>query len=51
VLPLPQDQSEAKAALMNGLRDRDNGSVPASKMSVSALLDEWLDELADTVSS
>jgi integrase len=41
---------EAKAALRKALQDRDNGIVPASKMSVSAFLDEWLDELADTVS-
>jgi Phage integrase, N-terminal SAM-like domain len=43
-------KAEAKAALRKALQDRDNGIVPASKMSVSALLDEWLDELADTVS-
>jgi integrase len=43
-------KAEAKAALRAALQDRDNGIVPASKLTVDALLDEWLDELADTVS-
>jgi integrase len=43
-------KAEAKAALRAALQDRDDGIVPASKMTVDALLDEWLDELAGTVS-
>jgi integrase len=43
-------KAEAKAALRKALQDRHNGIVPASKLTVDALLDEWLDELADTVS-
>ena len=43
-------KAEAKAALRAALQDRDDGIVPASKMTVAVLLDEWLDELAGTVS-
>jgi len=39
-------KSEAKQAL----KDRDQGIVPPSKMTVDALLDEWLDELKVNVS-
>lgn len=43
-------KAESKAALRKALQDRDEGIVPASKLNVDVLLDEWLDELAATVS-
>ena len=43
-------KSEAKQALREALRDRDEGIVPPSKMTVGVLLDEWLASIRDTVS-
>ena len=40
----------AKQALRQALKDRDDGIIPPSKMTVGALLDEWLEELRDNVS-
>ena len=45
-----KSKSEAKQALREALKDRDEGVIPASKMSVSTLLDEWLEDMRDTVS-
>jgi integrase len=41
---------EAKQALRAALKDRDEGITPASKMTVAALLKEWLEDTNDTVS-
>lgn len=43
-------KAEARAALRQALADRDAGMVPASKMTVGMLLDQFLEELNDTVS-
>lgn len=43
-------KGEARAALRQALKDRDEGIVPASKMTVTELFDELLDEMRDTVS-
>ena len=43
-------KTEAKRALREALRDRDNNIVPPSKMSVSNLLDEWLEDRRETIS-
>src|SRR3712207_3856459 len=43
-------KSEARQALRDALRDRDEGIVPPSKMTVGVLLDEWLESISDTVS-
>src|SRR5215217_4071389 len=42
--------AEAKKALRDALRDRDEGFVPADKLTVWMYLDEWMDERKDTVS-
>jgi hypothetical protein len=41
---------EAKQALKAALKDRDEGITPASKITVAALLKEWLEDTNDTVS-
>jgi integrase len=46
-----QSKAKAKQALREALRDRDEGIVPASKMSVGKLLDSWLDDIKDNVSA
>lgn len=43
-------KNEAKKALRQALKDRDDGYVPPSKMTVAAMLDEWMDERKNTVS-
>ena len=43
-------KAEAKKALRQALKDRDEGIIPLSKMPVGALLDEWLEDLQDDVS-
>ncbi len=41
---------EAKQALRAALKDRDEGTIPATKMTVAALLKGWLEDTKDTVS-
>jgi integrase len=43
-------KTEAKKALRQALRDRDDGYVPASKMTVGMYLDEWLEDIRGTIS-
>jgi integrase len=43
-------KGEAKQALRKALSDRDAGIVPPSKMNVSNLLDEWLEDRKEIVS-
>ncbi len=40
----------AKQALREALKDRDDGIIPASKMTVGALLDQWLEITSNDVS-
>ena len=42
-------RGEAKKALREALRDRDEGYVPADKLTVGLYLDGWMDERRDTV--
>jgi integrase len=44
-------KGEAKKALRQALKDRDDGYVPADKMTVGMYLDEWVDERKNTVST
>jgi hypothetical protein len=44
-----KSKAEAKRALRQALEDRDNGIIPPSKMTVAALLDEWLEDMRDEV--
>jgi integrase len=41
---------EAKKALWQALKDRDEGITPPSKMTVGIYLDEWLEDMRATVS-
>lgn len=41
---------EVRRKLRQALRDRDEGLIPPSKMTVGAMLDEWLEEIRGTVS-
>jgi integrase len=43
-------KAEAKQALRKALTDRDNGIIPASKMTVGIYLDEWLEGIRGDVS-
>ena len=43
-------KTEAKQALRQALKDRDDRIIPANKMTVAVLLDEWLKEMASEVS-
>src|SRR5215203_3530083 len=43
-------KGEAKKALREALRDRDEGFVPADKLTVGLYLEEWMDERRNTVS-
>jgi integrase len=43
-------KAEAKKALREALRDRDEGYVPADKLTVGMYLDEWMDERKNTIS-
>ena len=45
-----QSKAEAKQALREALRDRDEGIIPANKLTVAAFLDSWLDDMRDVVS-
>ena len=44
-------KAEAKKALREALHDRDEGFVPADKLTVELYLDEWMDERRNTVSA
>ena len=44
-------KSEAKKALRQALKDRDDNFVPADKMTVGLYLDEWMVERKNTVSA
>jgi integrase len=44
-------KTEAKKALRQALKDRDDGYVPADKLTAGLYLDEWMDERRQTVSS
>src|SRR5215210_3039647 len=41
---------KAKQALRQALKDRDEGIVPTRKITVGALLDQWLNDIKDDVS-
>jgi len=43
-------KQDAKKALREALRDRDEGFVPADRLTVGLYLDEWMDERKNTVS-
>jgi hypothetical protein len=43
-------KAEAKKALRQALKDRDEGIIPPSKMTVGALLDEWIADIQNDVS-
>ena len=45
-----KSKGEAKKALREALRDRDEGIIPASKMTVGMYLDEWFEDRRNTVS-
>ena len=45
-----ESKTEAKTALRQALRDRDEGIIPPSKITVGALLDEWLEDIPENVS-
>jgi integrase len=45
-----KSKGEAKKALRAALKDRDEGIIPPSKLTVSKLLDEWLEDIRDDVS-
>jgi hypothetical protein len=44
-------KTEARKALRQALKDRDDGYVPADKLTVGQYLDEWMDERKNTVST
>src|SRR5215217_1132336 len=44
-------KAEAKKALREALQDRDDGFVPADRLTVGMYLDEWMDERKNTVSA
>lgn len=43
-------RAEAKKALREALKDRDDNFVPADKITIGLYLDEWLNERRQTVS-
>jgi integrase len=43
-------KAEAKKALREALRDRDDNIVPPDKLTVGIYLDEWLEDRRETVS-
>jgi integrase len=45
-----KNKSETKAALREALKDRDEGIVPANKMTVAHAVDSWLENNKDSVS-
>jgi integrase len=45
-----KSKAEAKRALRQALKDRDEGIIPPAKMSVANLLDEWLEDMQGDVS-
>ena len=45
-----KSKGEARKALRVALKDRDEGITPPSKMTVGKYLDEWLEDMRDTVS-
>ena len=45
-----KSKGEARKALRAALKDRDEGTIPPSKMTVGICLDEWLEDMRDTVS-
>ena len=45
-----KSKQEARKALREALRDRDEGYIPPSKITVGLYLDKWLDERRQTIS-
>jgi integrase len=45
-----KSKADVKKALRQALKARDEGIIPPSKVTVGALLDEWLEEVRDDVS-
>jgi integrase len=43
-------KGEARKALRQALKDRDEGIIPPSKMTVGLYLDEWLEDIRGTIS-
>lgn len=44
-----KNKAEAKKALRQALKDRDDGIIPPSKITVGALLDEWMEDTKGSV--
>ncbi len=44
-------KAEAKKALRDALKDRDDGFVPADRLTVGMYIDEWMEERKNTVSA
>lgn len=44
-------KAEAKKALREALKDRDDGFVPADRLTVGMYMDEWMEERKNTVSA
>src|SRR5215203_1534901 len=44
-----KSKAEAKRALREALKDRDDNIVPADKLTLSGAMDAWLDGMRDTV--
>ena len=45
-----KSKTKARLALRQALKDRDEGIVPASKMTLNDLLDSWFEDMEGTVS-
>jgi integrase len=45
-----KSKAEAKKDLRQALKDRDEGIIPPTKMTIGVLLDEWLEEIRENVS-
>ena len=45
-----KSKGEARKALRAALKDRDEGIIPPTKITVGALLDEWLEDIRHDVS-
>lgn len=45
-----KSEAEAKQALREALKDRDNNIIPADKLTLSHALDQWLENMEGTVS-
>jgi hypothetical protein len=44
-----KSKAEAKKALREALKDRDDNIIPPSKMTVGMYLDEWIEDVRGTI--